>query len=208
MSFLQTAWAWFWRIFIVILAVIIPFCAGFIRFASDLPAPGDDRTQTDAIVVLTGGSVRLSTGLNLLEAGKAKKLFVSGVHPGVQLNDLLKIDRAGASAGSNTELAKRVELGHTAGDTFGNSVETVAWMRDNNFHTMRLVTADYHMRRALIEFRMAAPDLQIVPNPVQPSITNNGRWWRNEATFNLLLSEYGKYLIVKWRYLISRITES
>jgi uncharacterized SAM-binding protein YcdF (DUF218 family) len=68
---------------------------------------------------------------------------------------------------------------------------------------MRLVTADYHMPRALIEFRMADPDLRILPNPVRGSRVGE-RWWRDRAALSLLLGEYGKYLIAKWRYLIDR----
>jgi uncharacterized SAM-binding protein YcdF (DUF218 family) len=73
---------------------------------------------------------------------------------------------------------------------------------------MRLVTADYHMPRALIEFRMEAPDLQIVANPIRPSRTQNMPWWRDRPMFGLLLGEYGKYLVAKWRYLFVRTMES
>ena len=46
---------------------------------------------TDAIVVLTGGSLRLPSGIALLREGKGDKLFVSGVNQGVNLEDLLRI---------------------------------------------------------------------------------------------------------------------
>jgi uncharacterized SAM-binding protein YcdF (DUF218 family) len=72
---------------------------------------------------------------------------------------------------------------------------------------MRLVTADYHMRRALIEFRMAAPDLQIISNPVRPPGVDTEHWWRHGGAFGVLLNEYGKYLVAKWRYLITRLTD-
>jgi len=189
----------------VVVAVAIPLAVGFVRFASHLPQPTDDQTRTDAIVVLTGGRERIAAGLALLKNGKAEKLFVSGVHPGVELADLLKRDRTGPSAPSpDADLAGRIDLGHAAGDTFGNSVETVEWMRANQFHSMRLVTADYHMPRALIEFRMADPNIDIVANPVRPSSMADKKWWQNGATFKLLFGEYGKYLIAKWRYIFAR----
>ena len=98
-------------------------------------------------------------------------------------------------------------MGDTAGDTFGNSVESVEWMRANHFKTMRLVTADYHMPRALIEFKMEAPDLTIVPNPVRPIRTQTTPWWRDRALTGLLLGEYGKFLVAKWRYLFVHTME-
>ncbi len=194
------------RLFFVILAVILPIAIGFVRFADHLPQPTENTADTDAIVVLTGGGARIPTGFALLEAGKAKRLFVSGVHPGVGVSALLRIDRTlSGAAPPSPDLASRIDLGDTAGDTFGNSVETVAWMRANDFHSMRLVTADYHMPRALIEFRMEAPDIRIIPNPVKPHGLDEAHWWRDRATANVLLGEYGKYLIARWRYILTRI---
>ncbi len=192
----------------MISAVALPIAIGFVRFVDHLPQPNADESTTDAIVVLTGGGERIATGLSLLEAGRASRLFVSGVHRGVGVSELLRIDRGNANVHpTDAALAARIDLGDTAGDTFGNSVESVAWMRLNHFNTMRLVTADYHMPRALIEFRMEAPDIGIIPNPVQPLKSTGDVWWRDRTTFNLLLGEYGKYLIAKWRYLFVRMMD-
>ena len=196
------------RVTLVIVAALLPIAVGFVRFVDRLPEPTTDQSGTDAIVVLTGGGERITVALGLLEAGKAGRLFVSGVHPGVGVGELIKIDRpASASNQPAPDLASRIDLGDTAGDTFGNSVESVAWMRLNHFKTMRLVTADYHMPRALIEFKMEAPDLTIVANPVRPARTLTTPWWRDRPMFGLLLGEYGKYLIAKWRYLFVHIME-
>lgn len=195
------------RAILIAAVVVAPFAVGFVRFVDHIPPPTNDMSRTDAIVVLTGGSDRIATGLNLLEAGEAERLFVSGVHPGVGIDQLLKINRP-ADAPPNPGLAQRIDLGDTAGDTFGNSIESAEWMRTNHYRSMRLVTANYHMRRALIEFRMAAPDLDIIPNPVQPPGFDSAAWWRDRATFDLLLGEYGKYLIARWRYWMSRLPDA
>jgi uncharacterized SAM-binding protein YcdF (DUF218 family) len=195
------------RLFLILAAVIVPLSIGFVRFADSLPKPIDDPTITDAIVVLTGGSDRISTGIALLEAGKAQRLFVSGVNNRVDITALLKVSRT-TGAPPPADLASRIDLGHTAGDTFGNAEETADWMHEHQYKTMRLVTADYHMRRALIEFRMAAPDIEILPNPVHPAVGGDAAWWQNQQTLGLLAGEYGKYLIVRWRYLISRMTSA
>jgi len=196
------------RALLVVFAATLPIGIGFVRFVHHLPEPTADQSKTDAIVVLTGGGERISNAFSLLEAGKADPLFISGVHPGVGVSELLKIDRTQPnSAHTDAALATRIDLGDTAGDTFGNSVESVAWMRANKFRSMRLVTADYHMPRALIEFKMEAPDLGIVPNPIRPSAAQNTPWWRGPM-FGLLLGEYGKYLIAKWRYLFIHTVEN
>ena len=93
---------------------------GLLWFAADLAARVEDsETVTDAVVVLTGGADRLERGLELLEAGKGRKLFVSGVHRGVDLADLLRKARVSG------DLAQCcVVLGHAADDTVGNAAET------------------------------------------------------------------------------------
>ena len=99
---------------------------GLFWFAGELPRQvGDQVRQTDAIVVLTGGSARLSQGLELLSQGKAQKLFVSGVYRGVDITDLFRVRQE-----SPDEFACCVTLGHEADDTRGNAVETAAWLQD------------------------------------------------------------------------------
>jgi len=154
-------------------------------------------TSTDTIVVLTGGSERLTTGLELLQAGRAKKLFVSGVHPGLTLDHLL-----------STQIIDKdlrqccIILGHAAESTLGNAIETQTWMALENYHSLRLVTANYHMPRSLLIFRTAMPDLVIVPHPVAPDSVKLKDWWQHSGTANLLVTEYNKYLFalvrLKW----------
>jgi uncharacterized SAM-binding protein YcdF (DUF218 family) len=157
----------------------------------------DPDRQTDAIVVLTGGRLRFESGLQLLTAGKAQKLFVSGVHPGVDVADLLRASRQPLESAGCC-----IELGHAADNTIGNARETAEWMKAEGFHSLRLVTANYHMVRSLLEFSRAMPDVEIVPNPVFPEIFNNQPWWRSPAAVNLVATEYNKYLVTVVRPLL------
>ena len=85
-------------------------------------------------------------------------------------------------------------LGHRAIDTLGNAGETAGWMRQQGFHSLRLVTAWYHMRRSLLEFARAMPEIEIVPHPVFPDAVAHEHWWARRETAALLVTEYGKYL--------------
>ncbi|KIL97968.1 hypothetical protein CCC_01029 [Paramagnetospirillum magnetotacticum MS-1] len=163
---------------------------GLIWFAADLGIRAeDDATVTDAVVVLTGGAERLNSGLALLEAGRGRMLFVSGVHKGVDLADLLRQAHV-----SPERVRCCITLGHAADDTVGNAVETAAWMRREGFSSLRLVTAAYHMRRALLELRRALPEAQIIAHPVFPDAFKRDQWWRWPGTAHLLAVEYTKYL--------------
>ncbi|WP_207479904.1 YdcF family protein [Arenibaculum pallidiluteum] len=163
---------------------------GMLWFVASLPREAPQPHEaTDAIVVLTGGSERLAAGVDLLARGLGRRLFVSGVHRGVELDDLLK---AAALPEDSTECC--IVLGHAAGDTIGNAEETAAWMRREGLGSLRLVTANYHMRRSMLEFRRALPEAHIVPHPIAPASVRLDEWWRRPGTLRLLAAEYTKFL--------------
>ena len=166
--------------------------AGLLWFAT-APSAEDRAEPTDAIVVLTGGSERLNSGITLLREGKGSKLLVSGVHHHVHLEDLLPSSSDG-SEWARVLASCCVVLGYRAGDTLGNADETARWMREEGFHSVRLVTAWYHMRRSLLEFTRAMPGIEIVAHPVFPEQVKHEYWWARRGTAVLLVNEYDKYL--------------
>lgn len=179
----------------VVLAWAAMWFAGFLWFVATLPSRVDDlATRTDAIVVLTGGSERLTTGIALLQDGMAGRLFISGVHRGVDVSDILKAARSG-----RPDLAGAIALGHAADDTVGNATETARWVARERVGSLRLVTGAYHMPRSLVEFRHALPDVVIVPHPVFPDTVKSREWWRWPGTAALLATEYSKYLAAEIR---------
>ncbi|MBK1697101.1 hypothetical protein CKO21_07555 [Rhodovibrio salinarum] len=171
---------------------------GFLGFVTNLPDKvAEPMRRTDAIVVLTGGSDRVSTGLRLLERGRASKLFVSGVYKGVDVSELLRVSQQ-----APRWLTCCVTLGYEAETTAGNAVESAHWVQSQNFQSVRLVTAAYHMPRSLLEFRRRMPQVEIVPHPVFPEHVKQDEWWRWPGSAHLLIDEYGKYLVARVRALI------
>ena len=176
-----------------ILGAGILWAAGFVWFAATIPdRVADPLTPTDAIVVLTGGAQRLSTGVELLQAGLAKKLFVSGVYHGVDVAEILRLSRL-----SPGEMECCVVLGYAADDTIGNALETAAWMAKERFRSLRLVTASYHLRRSLLLMRAAMPDAVILPHPVFPPQFRQDAWWQWPGTASLIVSEYSKLFLAQ-----------
>jgi uncharacterized SAM-binding protein YcdF (DUF218 family) len=187
----------FLMILILVLAAL--WLNGFLSFIDMIggitePVINDALSPTEAIVVLTGGSDRLTTGLELLAAGKGRKLLISGVHPGLTLNRVL------AKYPVKQELRDCcIVLGHAADNTVGNAEETLAWMQAEKFHSLRLVTAHYHMPRSLMIFHELLPDMEIVPHPVIPDSVKLDDWWQTPHTASLLVMEYNKYLFARLR---------
>lgn len=173
-----------------LLLLALAWAAGFLWFVTWVPDQVvDTTTAADAIVVLTGGRDRLETGVQLLEDGKGRKLFVSGVHKDVVVADVMKVGRA-----DRADIACCIVLGYSAPDTVGNASETAAWAAAEGFSSLRLVTGAYHMPRSLLEFHHAMPQVRIVPHPVFPDAVKSREWWRWPGTAALLATEYSKYL--------------
>lgn len=180
---------------------VLAWGAGLFAFAAAIPSEvADTTTRTDAIVVLTGGSGRLDTGLELLSGEKARKIFVSGVYRGVDVAKLLEQSKA-----TPQEFECCVSIGHSADNTAGNAKETAAWLKGQGFRSLRLVTSSYHMPRALLEFRHVLPDAELVLHPVFSDHVKQDRWWAWPGTSNLIVSEYNKYLIAWTRHLAHRL---
>jgi uncharacterized SAM-binding protein YcdF (DUF218 family) len=179
--------------------LLLLWLGGFAWFLGSSSWVSIDRASpTDAIVVLTGGKMRLETGLELLAAGKAGKLFVSGVNPAVDRDTLLH-----ALGPAAEREACCIVLGHAADNTVGNALETAAWMQQEGYRSLRLVTSWYHMRRSLLEFSRAMPRVRVVAHPVFAR-DNDPEGWRGWlAAGQRVFGEYNKFLVAWLRCLIA-----
>ena len=163
----------------------IGYGLGFVWFLRMTGESPDLPARADAITVLTGGPERIETGLRLLLAGHAPILLVSGIGGKATVQDLAR--RAGVDA---TALAGRVTLGHNATTTRTNAVETVPFVQAHYVHDLIVVTAGYHMPRALVELGRALPNVVLHPAPVLP-----GRGAARTPSWRLLMEEYTKWLV-------------
>ncbi len=186
----------------MLLLPLLAWSMGLIWYAAATPTPSAEEAArpVDAIVVLTGGSERLRVGLDLLQGTTDAELFITGVPVAVTADDLWRaLARQPPPA-----LAARVTLGHAAADTLGNAEETAAWARARGHGSLKVVTAAYHMRRALLEFRHEMPNRRLVPHPVYPPHVKQDEWWRFPGTAALLAGEYTKYLVALARVHLGR----
>lgn len=182
--------------FVLIAVVLAAWVWGLILFVDRIPdSVEDEGRHTDAIIVLTGGTLRLEKGFELLSAKMAEKLLVSGVARGVQMEEVLE-----AAGLKLADLDCCVTLGYMAEDTGSNAIESAVWIRTNKVTSIRLVTSGYHMPRSLLEFRATVPGVEIVPHPVFPEHVMVNEWWARPGTASLVIAEYNKYLLAATRH--------
>ena len=175
------------------------YVVGLFVFAATMPrAVADPSLETDAIVVLTGGSQRLSSAFELMADKRARWLFVSGVNPQTDIASL-----PGAGLLAPEQRACCVVLGRDADDTIGNAIETAEFARRHAVRSLRLVTASYHMPRSLLELKRALPEVRIVEHPVFPVGFRQDDWWRWPGSGNLVVLEYNKYLAARVRHALA-----
>jgi uncharacterized SAM-binding protein YcdF (DUF218 family) len=158
--------------------LLLAWLLGFLWFALALPQP-HGRARSDAVVVLTGGAGRIERGLEALRQGWAARLLVSGVDREVRPHEFALEYKVAAAT-----MACCVTLGFDAWDTRSNAAEATAWVRRHKLRSLRLVTSDWHMRRAAYDMKRLLPeDVALIEDavPTRPSL-------------RILVLEYHKYV--------------
>ncbi|MBO0710174.1 MAG: YdcF family protein [Acetobacteraceae bacterium] len=170
-------------------ALALTWSGGFAWFVHRASVARETPATADGIVALTGGSGRIETALQLLAERRARLALLSGIGSGVELGELAR--RAGVDV---APLAGRVTLGRQATSTRGNAAETVAWARENAIRSLIVVTASYHMPRALLEMTRAMPGIVLYPVTVAPAGMNGPGGIRDAGMLRLMAEEYTKWL--------------
>ena len=175
--------------------VFVGGAIGFVGFLSQLRgAEVRPASNADGIVVLTGGSSRVSDAMELLAGGYGKRLLISGVHPTNAASDISR-----SLSDNQSLLSCCVDLDRSAVNTRSNAAQTRRWAHDRGFKSLIVVTSNYHMPRAIVELSHAMPDVALIPFAVVGDKWRDEPWWTSGATLRLLLSEYAKYVAAEVR---------
>jgi uncharacterized SAM-binding protein YcdF (DUF218 family) len=163
---------------------------GFLWFLHRVPTeetPAD--RSAEGIVVLTGGALRINDAVELLAAGRGRRLLITGVNPITHSKELARL-----TPQYRALFGCCIDLDHTAQNTIGNAVETRRWTRARGFHSLLVVTSAYHMPRAIAELSHELPDVALIEFPVLTERQRAEPWWSNGATARLVMSEYLKFV--------------
>ena len=160
------------------------------------------------IVILTGGTNRIKNGLKIINKFEKastfnSKILVSGTGKGftkISLEKKLNFD-------FNLNLIECcIELDSISTNTYSNAYETLKWAKKNNIKKFILITSNYHMPRAFLEFKNRMPNLKIFTYPITPNKHDVKMWLSSFQTFSLIFSEYCKFLVANFRIKFKKIT--
>ena len=166
-----------------------------------------ESTKESNIVILTGGSNRIKDGLKIINKFNNTnnlhfKILVSGTGKGFTKLSLRNI----LNADFDIKLLDCcLELESVSKNTFSNATETFKWATRNNIKQFILITSNYHMPRALLEFRNKMPNIKIFTHPITPKKHDINKWLSSTKTFSLVLKEFSKFLIASFRIKLQNI---
>lgn len=190
-------------------------CTGLIVWAialgiylARMNAPADaPQTRADALIVLTGSPGRIERGLELLADGSAPVLLISGVGKGTSVQDMLNLHATPQIRQRIVQNGGKVILDAVASTTQTNASESARFIHSYGYHSVRLITAQYHMPRSMMEFHHALPDATIYKEPVSEDDFVGPHWWRNTFTCAIVMQEFHKFMAAGLRLFIQQIDD-
>jgi uncharacterized SAM-binding protein YcdF (DUF218 family) len=185
---------WGRRLLLGVAAVVATLGGGFLWFVNGIQVSENAPARNaDGIVALTGGPFRINDALELLAAGRGQRLLITGVNPVTRPGEISRL-----MPEHRHWFTCCVDIDHSV-NTIGNAVETGRWVKARGFRSVIVVTANYHIPRAMVEIAHELPGVDLVPYPVLSEKVRVESWWENPETTRLLLLEYGKFILAKIR---------
>ena len=181
----------FYLLFILFLIISFIFF-DFTRFYKKIFLFQNNVNPSNNLVVLTGGTNRIKQTLKLfvIENSKQYNLLISGAGKG--FNKKIVSTFLPKTDFYKNKLNCCIFIENKSKNTISNATETYKWIRKNNFKSITLITSDYHMQRALVEFKKILVDIKIIPFVLK----NN-----NESLTKKIKNFFFEYL----KFIVSRI---
>lgn len=184
-------------LFKLLLLLLLLWIGGFAAYFSMIyPMPADSGTPCEALVVLTGSAGRVDMGFELLDKGRAPRLFISGVGDERDAQAFFESYKLPQALRSKLQQEGVLTIDREASSTFENAYETKRWLKNKPYKNLCLITAHYHMPRSLTLFRHVMPDKEWIPISASGWDVRPEELLRRTDLALVLLREYHKWLFV------------
>ena len=134
------------KIILFLIALLFAYLIGFVVFALRLNFTDQSPNEkTDAIIVLTGETKRITDSIEEFAKGNANRLFISGIYRKSSLGKLIDktifdLQKEGKLKTSKENLKARISTGR-AENTIENGLESANWIKNNKVESVRLITS-------------------------------------------------------------------
>ncbi len=185
----------------IITSTFVLFFIGLYNFKKNILSFTKYNRKSPNIVILTGGTNRIKDGLKIVKDFKKSKkhnykILVSGTGTGFTKNSLK--NKLGSNF--NPQLIQCcIDLDNVSKNTITNATETFKWTQKKDIKEFILITSNYHMPRAYLEFKNIMPNLKIHTYAITPKRHDIENWLNSYQTFGLVFTEYCKYIVASLR---------
>ena len=179
-------------LFLIILLLVI-LVIDYLFFYKKILDYDNNLNYNNNFIVLTGGDNRVKKSLQIFFQIKSenKNLFISGVGKGFNKNTIKKLTQKKLNNERIIECCIQIE--GISRNTFSNALESLKWVKSKGINSFVLLTNNYHMPRAMLEFKSIFKDIKITPYVF---IDENKIWWKKKINY---ISEYFKYKLTYFR---------
>jgi len=153
------------------------------RFCDERPSGVENCHAADVIIAVSGGDTiaRTQSAIELYQNGWAKEIIFSGAaaDPSSPSNAATMREFAFQSGVPENSII----IDEMSKNTHENAVNTAKILKKNGVKKAILTTSPYHMRRVLLEFQRATPDVEFRAYPAEDKSWNfwfikPTGWWR------------------------------
>lgn len=138
------------KLFYSIILLILLFFLYFFKYVINVNNSTKNSYENksyDAAIVLTGDKYRINKGLELINKNIVDNLLISGVNKNINKNLIQQ-----KFTDSKAIFDCCIEIEHISRNTFENARESYSWMKNKNFNSLIIITSNYHLPRAQLEF--------------------------------------------------------
>ncbi|HEY6339547.1 MAG TPA: YdcF family protein [Candidatus Sulfotelmatobacter sp.] len=192
----------FLRVLLWLAAAAVGVVLCLLHWGADLliasaPAPG----RVDAAIVLQGSvtaeKVRIAGAIDLLQRGIAGRALLSVPRESYWGQSIPPVARAFLERNYGSDLASRVDFCETSDEVDSTAQEAEvlgSCIRERGWHSVMIVTSDYHTRRAGMLWRKASrhePNVRVwIEGVKDPDFQQP--WWRHRRSAKVWIMESAK----------------
>ena len=181
------------KFLIIIVPVLILFylILDFTNFYKSINSFKNNQNPPFDLVVLTGGTNRIKQTLDVffIKFSRKHRLLISGAGKGFNKSIVSKLLSKHKEPDQIINCCINIE--NTSVDTRTNALETRKWINKHKIKSFALITSNYHMPRALVEFKKISKGIVIIPYVLEAN-NNEGI-----SKYKIFIVEYLKFLIAR-----------